>query len=77
MKMRNEDNRPTVLDVAKRAGVSPSTVSRHLRNLPNIKEANAERVEKAVRELGYVPNELARGLRGGKSKTIGVLIPLF
>ncbi|RPJ28630.1 MAG: LacI family transcriptional regulator [Chloroflexi bacterium] len=65
---------PTVLDVAKRAGVAPITVSRVINNSGYISEATRERVEAAVKELGYVPNTLARGLRSKKTRTLALVV---
>ena len=65
---------PTVVDVARLAGVGPSTVSRYLRGV-NISEKASEKVAKAIRATGYEPDETARALRLGKSKSIGVVIP--
>ncbi|WP_407179133.1 LacI family DNA-binding transcriptional regulator [Bradyrhizobium sp. STM 3562] len=68
--------RVTIVDVAKRAGVHWSTVSRALnpqkRHL--ISPDMIERVEACVRELGYRPNALASGLRTQRSRTIGVIV---
>jgi LacI family transcriptional regulator len=64
----------TILDVATCAGVSAMTVSRVL-NTPEIVSAKTkERVEKAIRVLGYTPNALARGLKGS-TRTIALIIP--
>ncbi len=65
---------PTVLDVAKRAGVAPITVSRVINNSGYISEATRERVEAAVKELGYVPNTLARGLRSKRTRTLALVV---
>jgi len=65
---------PTVLDVAKRAGVAPITVSRVINNSGYISQATRERVEEAVKELGYVPNTLARGLRSKQTKTLALVV---
>jgi LacI family transcriptional regulator len=65
---------PTVLDVAKRAGVAPITVSRVINNSGYISQATRERVEAAVKELGYVPNTLARGLRSKRTKTLALVV---
>jgi LacI family transcriptional regulator len=65
---------PTVLDVAKRAGVAPITVSRVINNSGYISQATRERVESAVKELGYVPNTLARGLRSKRTKTLALVV---
>lgn len=65
---------PTILDVAKRAGVAPITVSRVINDSGYISQATRERVEAAVKELGYVPNTLARGLRSKRTNTIALVI---
>lgn len=64
-------------DVAARAGVDKATVSRALNaeTRHHVSAATASRVESAARELGYVPNMLARGLRRSASMTVGVLLP--
>ena len=66
--------RPTVIDVAKQARVGASTVSRFLRGV-TVRPEVAARVAKAVESLGYHPDETARALRGGRSRTIGVVLP--
>ena len=65
---------PTVLDVAKRAGVAPITVSRVINNSGYISQATRERVEAAVKELGYVPNTIARGLRSKRTMTLALVV---
>ena len=65
---------PTVLDVAKRAGVAPITVSRVINNSGYISQETRMRVEEAVKELGYVPNTLARGLRSKQTKTLALVV---
>jgi LacI family transcriptional regulator len=69
--------KPSMVDVAKRAGVSQTTVSYVLSERKDvvIPESTRERIWRAARELGYRPNSLARGLVKGKTQTIGVLIP--
>ena len=64
---------PTMKDVSERAKVSMFTVSKALSGGEGIADATRERVLSAAHELGYIPNQLARGLRGGTTKTIGVL----
>ncbi|MEU6668003.1 LacI family DNA-binding transcriptional regulator [Streptomyces sp. NPDC046727] len=54
--------RPTLDEVAERAGVSRSVASRALNNAPHVSRAKREAVERAVRQLGYVPNPSARAL---------------
>lgn len=65
----------TQKDVAKKAGVSFMTVSRVINNKPNVKKETREKVLKAIRELGYYPNALARGLNTNKLSSIGIVIP--
>lgn len=60
--------------VAQKAQVSQSTVSRVLNNSPLVKETTANKVRQVIKELGYTPNELARGLRSNETKTVGVIV---
>ena len=64
----------TISDVAKLAGVSTMTVSRVVNNSGYISQETRERVEKAIAELGYVPNALARYLRFKQTKTIALIL---
>ena len=63
-----------IYDVAKLAGISHQTVSRVLNNHPSVKPATREKVEKAIAELSYRPNQAARQLVTSQSRMIGVLI---
>jgi len=63
----------TIFDVARLAGVSHQTVSRVLNDLPNVRQATRERVEKAITELRYVPSQAARALVTRRSRTIGLV----
>jgi len=68
--------RPTLKDIAARAGVSPSTVSYALNEqstLP-LAESTKTRIRRIARELGYVPNGLARSLQARSSRMIGLLL---
>ena len=65
----------TILDVAERAGVSPSTVSHVLNKTRHVSEMTRARVLQAVDELNYRPNILARSLRRRETHTLGILIP--
>ncbi|GAW50929.1 MULTISPECIES: LacI family DNA-binding transcriptional regulator [unclassified Nocardioides] len=66
--------RPVVMaDVARRAGVSIQTVSRVVNGSPNIRASTKDRVERAVRDLGYRPNHLARALVTRRSRIIGII----
>lgn len=68
--------RVTHKDVAERAGVSVATVSYVLNNGPRpVAPETRVRVEEAIAELGYYPNELARSLRLQQSSTIGLILP--
>jgi LacI family transcriptional regulator len=65
---------PTIHDVAKLAGVAPITVSRVINNSGYFSVEIRERVEKAVTELGYVPNLLARSLRSKRTNTLALIL---
>lgn len=64
---------PTIKDVARLAGVSYTTVSHVINGTRPVAEDTRDRVEKAIKELGYRQNMIARGLRKGESMTIGVV----
>lgn len=63
-----------IKDVAKKAGVSTATVSRVLRDYPGVREITRKKVLKAVLDLNYEPNAVARSLRQEKTYTIGVVV---
>jgi LacI family transcriptional regulator len=65
----------TLTDVANLAGVSTSTASRALSGSRPVAKRTLERVEAAVKELGYRPSALARSLRNSRSHAIGVVLP--
>jgi LacI family transcriptional regulator len=72
----------TIKDVAARAQVALSSVSRAMSGHPDVSESMRLRVEAAARELGYEPDLIAQGLRGGSTKTVGFALrdisnPLF
>jgi LacI family transcriptional regulator len=62
-------------DVAARAGVSLMTVSKVLRDAPDVSPATKSRIRWLVQEMGYVPDALARGLRTRRTKLLGVVVP--
>ncbi|HAM18567.1 MAG TPA: LacI family transcriptional regulator, partial [Alteromonas macleodii] len=66
---------PTIYQVAERAGVSLSTVSRVLNGKASVNKVLKERVEKAVKELNYRPNSVARSLANNRTDSVGVLVP--
>jgi LacI family transcriptional regulator len=70
-------SRATIADVARVAGVHPGTVSRALnrKTEDQVNPETASRVRAAAKQLGYIPNTIARGLRTSSSMTIGVIIP--
>lgn len=65
----------TMRDVATLAGVAVSTVSAVINGTPKVSAARTERVVKAMQELHYHPDQIARSLKVGRSKTIGVVVP--
>jgi DNA-binding LacI/PurR family transcriptional regulator len=71
---RSPGSQPTIVDVAARAGVSKSAVSRVLSGTGRFSDETRERVERAAAELGYVANAMARGLVSGRTNTIGMLV---
>jgi LacI family transcriptional regulator len=64
----------TVRDVAKLAGVAPITVSRVVNNFPGVKIETRERVNKAIADLHYVPNAMAKSLRSRHTSTIALVL---
>jgi LacI family transcriptional regulator len=65
---------PTIREVAKRAGVAPITVSRVINNSDYVNNATKKRVQAAIRQLGYVPNTLARSLRSRRTSTLALVL---
>ena len=65
----------TMSDVARLAGVGTMTVSRVLSGTVPVSAETAQRVQSAIDQLKYRPNELARAFRGQRSRTIGLIIP--
>lgn len=64
----------TIYDIAKKLNLATSTISRALKDHSTISAKTIKKVKKMAEEMGYQPNVLAAGLRGNKTKTIGVLI---
>lgn len=65
----------TIKDVAKEAGVSPSTVSRALQNNPRISQAVRDRIRQIADDMGFRPNQMARSLVNRQTRVIGVVFP--
>jgi DNA-binding LacI/PurR family transcriptional regulator len=72
--MSNQNNF-TIVDIAKRAGVSVSTISRILNGKQDVAPKTRLRVQQVIDELGYQPHAQARRLRSGKTRTIALLYP--
>lgn len=72
--MSGRPRKPSMYDVAALAGVSHQTVSRVLNNHPSIREATREKVLRAIDEVKYTPNAMARALATNRTHRIGVLI---
>jgi LacI family transcriptional regulator len=62
-------------DIAKKVGVSVTTVSRALNGYHDVSDAMREKIIKVARELNYIPNEVARSLVRTESKAVVVIIP--
>lgn len=67
----------TIKDLARELNISPSTVSRALKDHPDISPETKRLVKELAEKLHYKPNLLAQGLRNSKTNTIGVIIPEF
>lgn len=66
---------PTIRDVAERAGVATSTVSRALSNPDRVNPVTRQKIEKVAAELNYIPSSQARGLSSGRTQAIALLVP--
>lgn len=64
----------TIKDLAKETGLANATISAYLNGIP-VREYNRVKIEEAIKKLGYIRNDYARGLKTHRSGTIGVLIP--
>lgn len=65
----------TLKEVAKQAGVSTATVSYVINGSRSVSDESRRKVEAAIHELSYYPNQLARNLKNGKRNTIGFVVP--
>ncbi|MFB5190636.1 LacI family DNA-binding transcriptional regulator [Alicyclobacillus fastidiosus] len=66
---------PKIIDIARSANVSPATVSRVLRGYPHVSNDKRNRVLQVLKELNYVPNKVAQGLKSKKTGVIGHILP--
>jgi LacI family transcriptional regulator len=73
--MLKRSQAPTLLDVAREAGVSLKTASRVLNRSKNVSPEKAQKIRDVMERLGYQPNELARGLKAKRSAAIGMIVP--
>ena len=73
--MPRQRNQPSITDVAARAGVSPTTVSRVLNNRGYLSQETKKKVADAMAELNYLPNEVARALLGQRTRIVGIILP--
>ena len=63
----------TIKDVARVSGISVTTISKYLNGVP-VRKTTSEKISRAIEELGYRPNPLARGLRNSSTMTFGILV---
>ncbi|MFZ0633233.1 MAG: LacI family DNA-binding transcriptional regulator [Acidobacteriaceae bacterium] len=70
-----KNSRPTLSEVASRAGVGTTTVSRVINGGDRVDPRTLARVSKVIRALGYTPNQAARTLKGHRTRAIGFLVP--
>jgi DNA-binding LacI/PurR family transcriptional regulator len=73
----HQTKKVTIYDVAKKAGVTATTVSRVINGKTNVALETREKVLKAIEELNYYPSPLASGLHSHQSNQIGILVPFF
>jgi len=68
------NNRPSIQDVARLAGVSVGTVSNVLNNPERVRAETIDKVSRAILQLGFIRNDAARQLKAGKSQTLGLVV---
>ena len=69
------ERKATIADVAKKVGVSKTTISRYLNgNYEFMSQETRQRIEQVIKELDYAPNSAARTLKSQKSKLVGVVV---
>ena len=70
-----QNHQVTIKDIAKELGISPSTVSRALKDHPDISTKTKDKVKGLAKKLKYRPNEIALSLKHRKTKVIGIIVP--
>ncbi|MCD0505298.1 LacI family DNA-binding transcriptional regulator, partial [Bordetella petrii] len=68
-------HRPSILEIARKAGVSPATVSRAFNQPELLRQETLARIEAVAQRSGFRPNRVGRSLRAGRTRTIGLLLP--
>ena len=71
---RTPARRPTMKDIARRAGVSESAVSFALNDRPGVSEATRDRIRRVAEQLGWQPSTAARALSGEGAATVGLVL---
>lgn len=71
----NGGKQTTIKDLAKYMKVAPSTISRALRDYPDISDKKKKEIRELANKLGYQPDSIAQSLQRGRTKTIGVIVP--
>ena len=69
-----KSNAPTMIDVAQAAGVSIATVSAFINGTSNVSPELAQRIDTAIGAIGYQRNAIARSLKTGATRTIGLTV---
>lgn len=75
--MKSQNKKVTIYQVANRAGVAISTVSRVLNNSPNVSDKTKEKVQQAIEELSFRPQVSARNLASRKPQMLAIAVPSF
>jgi len=73
----NQKQKVTIYDISKKINVSAATVSRAFNNNPKISLKTRELVMKTAKEMNYKQNHLAKALKSGKSKNVGIIVPFI
>ena len=73
--MHKSRSHPTLAEVARRARVGTTTVSRVINGGDRVSPGTLKRVQAVIEQIGYMPNHAARVLKGERAKTIGMVIP--